>query len=184
MEALGGYAKNVAVFFIFATLIGIISPSSKYKNYINLIMGFILMFIVLKPVANLLAQNSLDSIFLRASLGLDRNMLSAEKMISEDEIILDVYEEGMKEQIKQTIDARGEFETLSVSVEIDESEENFGAIKKIYLEVQRTPKKPGLIRIEPIKRKETQDDGTDGLKNFLAGFYNMSVDNINIKTLK
>jgi stage III sporulation protein AF len=44
------YTKNISIYLIFDAFIGIITPSNKYKKYISLISGLILILMMLAPI--------------------------------------------------------------------------------------------------------------------------------------
>jgi len=43
--------RSIAIYLILDALIGIIMPTSKYKKYISLVSGFILVLIMLAPIS-------------------------------------------------------------------------------------------------------------------------------------
>jgi stage III sporulation protein AF len=47
------YIKGIIFFLVFASFVGIILPEGKYKNYINLVMGFVIMALIFRPVSDL-----------------------------------------------------------------------------------------------------------------------------------
>lgn len=51
------YLRNLAMYLIFDAFIGIILPSDKYKKYISLVSGFILILIMLTPINNLFSNS-------------------------------------------------------------------------------------------------------------------------------
>ncbi|MCL2350256.1 MAG: stage III sporulation protein AF, partial [Defluviitaleaceae bacterium] len=53
MTALSEYIRNLAVFLIFASFISIISPGKKYEQYINLVLGIILIFVIIAPLSGI-----------------------------------------------------------------------------------------------------------------------------------
>ena len=61
LEAFSAYIKTVMFFIIFSALVGIILPSGKYKNYISVVLGFILIFVAAKPLSSLFNVNDIVS---------------------------------------------------------------------------------------------------------------------------
>jgi len=61
LEAFSAYIKTVMFFIIFSALVGIILPSGKYKNYISMVLGFILIFVAAKPLSSLFNVNDIVS---------------------------------------------------------------------------------------------------------------------------
>ena len=50
MDILREYTRQIALYLIFDFFIGIILPNEKYKKYISLVSGFILILIMLSPI--------------------------------------------------------------------------------------------------------------------------------------
>lgn len=57
-----GYIRNLAIFLLFMSFISIVAPSESYKKYINLVAGFILMFIMIEPITRIVNLD-FDSVF-------------------------------------------------------------------------------------------------------------------------
>lgn len=66
LDFLESYIKNILLLVILAACVEIILPDDKYKKYINLVSGFILILIMILPIQNLskkyfiFGQNSLE----------------------------------------------------------------------------------------------------------------------------
>ncbi len=61
LEGFSAYIKSMVFFLIFSSFIGIILPSGKYKNYISMVLGFLLLFIAAKPLGTLFHMDDLAS---------------------------------------------------------------------------------------------------------------------------
>ncbi|MCL1924114.1 MAG: stage III sporulation protein AF [Defluviitaleaceae bacterium] len=53
MHLFSEYIRNLSIFLLFMSFVSIVAPSENYKKYINLIAGFILMFIMINPIVSL-----------------------------------------------------------------------------------------------------------------------------------
>ena len=66
LDFLESYIKNILLLVILSACVEIILPDDKYKKYINLVSGFILILIMILPIQNLskkyfiFGQNSLE----------------------------------------------------------------------------------------------------------------------------
>lgn len=56
MESIREYARQISLYLIFDSVVGIILPTSKYKKYISLVSGLILILIMVKPINNILMR--------------------------------------------------------------------------------------------------------------------------------
>ena len=200
MSHLSDYIRNLAVFLVFASFIGIISPGKKYKAYIDLVLGIILIFVLTAPLAgviNALAGGSGD-IFADMSLAYDRAALSRQIAYADDaqqSAILQIYKDGLAEQTRRLIENHGEFEFLVADFAIDVAE-NFGAILGMELVVQGRDAATRFLRVDPVRIEpviggrgqpaaQNQNDVECphilSLKNLLASFYNLDKQRIHIK---
>ncbi|MDR2166333.1 MAG: stage III sporulation protein AF [Clostridiales bacterium] len=202
MLELSNYIRNLAVFLIFASFVTIITPGKKYEKYLNLVLGIILIFIITAPLAgviNALAGSSGD-IFADISLAYDRAAMAAQIDRADQEgreAILALYREGLTDQTRRLIDSHGEFSLVAANFQID-TENNFGEILSMHLILAPTQANTPFLRIEPIRIPPTIDNRGEpatqasdnvesphimSLKNLLAGFYNLALDNIILETI-
>ncbi|MDR2939692.1 MAG: stage III sporulation protein AF [Clostridiales bacterium] len=188
MGFLSSYIKNIAVFLIFITLVGIISPSNKYKKYINLTLGFILIFVIITPITGLMKNNNLNINNLMVSMSYNPSL--DEGGVSQNELIIKELEGELEKQMGLLLKGDENYTLESAIFDIDNSTEGFGSIKKIglILNEKAGTKKRGIIRVEKIVVSETPKEniGAGGqeklneIKNIVSGFYNLSVENIYI----
>ncbi len=50
IQLISSYIKNIAFFLIFISFVGIIVPNDKYKKYISILLGFVLIILVISPI--------------------------------------------------------------------------------------------------------------------------------------
>ena len=200
MLELSGYIRNIAVFLIFASFVTIISPGKKYEQYINLVLGIILIFVVTAPLMGVIGALSGGSgnIFADVNLQYDRAAMARQIENADEarqEMILLGYRDALTEQMERIVRNHGEFVLHGVDFEID-MEENFGKILNIYVVVgessvgSRTP----FITIDPVRiggvntrgepgqNAETQPPQIMSLKNVISDFYNLDMENIILET--
>ncbi len=188
MEFISNYIKNIGVFIIFITLIGIISPTDKYKKYIKLILGFILIFVVISPISSLLKNNnfSVDNLMVKMAYSPEQDF---EDTISQNDLIIQNYEAELEAQVSNILKNNQKYALENCFFNIDKSEENFGAIKSIgiILNEKTADKKNKLIRIEKVvisepvsEENDIQNEELNLIKNSISGFYNLSGENIYI----
>ncbi|MCL2753405.1 MAG: stage III sporulation protein AF [Defluviitaleaceae bacterium] len=197
MSAISEYIRNLAVFLIFASFVNIINPGKKFEQYINLVLGIILIFVLIAPLSgiiNALAGSSGD-IFADISLAYDRAAL-ARQIEQADQAgqqqILNLYRDGLTDQARRLVENHGEFYLETANFTINSSQENFGEILQIHLILRETDSSQPFIRIDPVRiepvigsRGEPPAESSSpenphiiSLKNLLAGFYNLPTDNI------
>ena len=190
------YIRNITVFIIFMTLLELVLPDSKYKSYINLVSGFLLLFIMLMPLQCLLQNMTMQAYKnpFDISLELDKSIMQKERAYydkEQKEIILTLYKEQLTQQIENFVNSSGVFSFVNCTLTLFDDDEHFGEIAYMLLEVAEKEKeiKRPLIRIEKIELKRTDETvGLDKeeseelkkLKKFILDFYNLSEANIHI----
>lgn len=203
---LSEYVRNIAVFLLLISFVGIITPNNKYKGYINLVIGFMLIFIMLAPISNIVANSYLtfEDIFSdiqteinqQTNIG-DINNIEARQVFYENSqlgIILDTFRRDIIYQVEGIVKEHG-FTPTKISIDINDDPNNFGEILSIYmhiLEVDKEESKTTIIKIDEIsietinnEKLQTNDEKSHSievknLKNYISHFYNLSVDNIHI----
>ena len=196
------YVKSIAVFLLFISFISIIVPESKYKNYINLVMGLILIFIMLTPIFKIIYNGdaNINNMVTSMEVEINRAIAEREQNIYEGnkkELIIETYKNNLNNQFKQLVESRG-FNVNDVYIEINNSEENFGQILSISAELNLEKNKSSnksikIINVERISINNNsknintnsqiieESDEIKNLKSYISGFYNLSLDNIYIK---
>jgi len=76
MEEIGDYIRNIAMFLIFSSFVGIIMPGEKYKQYVDLALGIILILVIIAPLGNVITALGGD-VFSDISLSYDRALMAA-----------------------------------------------------------------------------------------------------------
>lgn len=192
---------------IFTTFIEILIPNSNYKRYIDVVMGFLLVVVILTPLTKFIGgQVDFEEGILRASNQLE--LSTAQNRISNvqydnDEAIIRLYKNEIGKQLRNYIEQNTEYAVNDVSIEIDDdsSSSEFGSIKNfdITLEKKTENVKPVNKTIKPIQinipiRKNSNNtveagsilvsNETDSIKENISNLYNISGDNVNIHILK
>ncbi|MDR3240245.1 MAG: stage III sporulation protein AF [Clostridiales bacterium] len=183
MAGIAHWIQNLAFFMIFSAFVGIILPNEKYKKYINLCLGLILVLMILSPAADWLNQKEIPVNAFFSGLGESAGAASP-----------DQYEEIQRQMIRQSFNAQAEsqlagilakegYTLLSVNVETAPDYSRLTSVR-ITLKRQEAGKPRGFIYVEPIRpgRSQAEDSAEwKKIKKLIADFYNMSTDNIHIE---
>ena len=199
------YIRNLAIFIIFMAFVGIIAPNGKYRNYLNLVMGFVLMFLIVSPIVNFFS--SWDDILISIESDIlavpNINTISINSVESVQVNTIQVHATNiLKEHVLQITREHG-FVPISVWLDtIMENPQDF-FINRIVITIQDPDVTLDIIQnnlltdvltIEEvviyevvigtpinIENNLSSDDlRISELKNYLAQFYNMSSNNIHI----
>ncbi|MCK9267180.1 MAG: stage III sporulation protein AF [Alkaliphilus sp.] len=192
---------------IFTTFIEILIPNSNYKRYIDVVMGFLLVVVILTPLTKFIGgQVDFEEGILKASNQLElstaQNRMSSVQY-DNDEAVIRLYKNEIGKQLQDYIEQNTEYAVNNVAIEIDDnnSSPEFGSIKNfdIILEEKTENVKPINKTVKPIQinipvRKNNNNtvevgsilvnNETDLIKENIGNLYNISKDNINIHILK
>lgn len=196
------YINNIAMMLVFVSFTGMILPEEKYKKYINLIIGIIIIIVITGPILELFSKRNLkaEDIMKSMELSINKSMMAKERTFYKEEeliLILDVYKESIYGQLETIVKNEG-YEITDWNIEISTEEESFGEIEDIYMSLSSSKdskKKEKLIKIEKIEIKPglslnnfkssdfstaEKEEEIKSIKNYILSFYNLSVDNIHI----
>lgn len=192
---------------IFVTFIEILIPNSNYKRYINVVIGFLLMIVILTPLTKLISgQIDFEEEILKISNQLE--LSTAQNRInniqySNDEAVITLYKSEISKQIKNHIEYNTRYvtDTILIEVEDDNNSTQFGLIKNLNITLKEKTEnvEPISKTIEPVqinvslggKNNNTVEvnsilinNGEDLIKEDISNLYNVSEDDINIYILK
>ena len=183
MDGLGEYIRNIFCIYIVLSMVENLISSDKYIKYIKLFGGIIMVIAVIKPIASLLGNVSLEpdvGIFDQYGLSDEvyADILNAERGRNDE--IIGIYTSSILERA-DTYAEDGGYEVVNGSVELnlDESSSDYGSVELIRLD---------LVKLEPRDEAEIYDTSNAAfydynlitLKNNLANFYNLPQSNIYI----
>lgn len=190
INLLSSYTKNIASFLIFISLVEIIIPTQKYKKYVSLILGFMLVFICIEPVLNVLNKKSISF----EKILFDTNEINLTNKYDKHEeqnnkAVIQIYETELKKQLEVLISNTELYDLIDASFIINNKQDSFGKIEKLIVYVKPKQEKSNIINIKPIQIKDKNisnnlldelDENTNKLKKLILDFYNLSEPNINI----
>lgn len=122
MDVIREYMQNISLYLIFDSFIGIILPCDKYKKYISLVSGFILILIMLAPIKKILDAG--------------HNLKFFSAINFQNQSMRQVYEDVYKKQIKN-IGENANVKIKDVEMEMKD-DENSPAYLKITLAHENT----------------------------------------------
>ncbi|MFW5648552.1 MAG: stage III sporulation protein AF [Candidatus Alkaliphilus sp. MAG34] len=192
---------------IFVTFVEILIPSSNYKRYINVVIGFLLMTVILTPLTKFIKGqiNLGDGVFKTSS---QLELLTAKNRINSiqydnNEAVVKLYKSKISEQIKNYIEYSTEYivDEILVEVEDDNNSPQFGSITNfnITLKEKMEDVKSGNKVVEPVQINISTGKNSnntveansilinsreDSIKEEISNLYDVTEDNINIHVLK
>ncbi|HBY21276.1 MAG: hypothetical protein A2Y24_00795 [Clostridiales bacterium GWE2_32_10] len=182
MEYIKLWINNLAMFIVLTILVNVIISNKSYKKYINLILGFVLIVIVLTPINKFLtnSDNFLEDEILKQKNVLDKQELDINRNQIESQkkkAILQIYINNMKEQIENILIQNMGLKLLNVDLKLGESDDEVEEIQSIYITVSKNSD-----YIESDINKIGDEILEKRIKTLLKDFYNIDENNIYVQT--
>lgn len=191
MPALFSYLQNITYYLVFATVVGIFAPSGKYKKFVSLVLGFVLLLLMIQPLSGFF--NGRDVPVTQWFAGF-AEVDSAQYADWWDLHLRGAFEVQLEAQISRLLEGEG-FEVLSASFSYSD---DFGELDSIRVSVSRREKagyegRVPFIRIqtpqvriiqigEPAATQTCPD--TVFIKNLISDFYNLPTSHIYVNVQK
>lgn len=120
LDFLAIYIKNILLCVIFLTYIEMVLPNDKYKKYINLVSGLILILVIISPIKNLYDKH----------FTFDSNNFAIDKYDKKN-FVSDIYKQSVNKQINVLAKKMG-IKILDSEIEVKE-ENNTCEIKNLKI---------------------------------------------------
>lgn len=167
------YFRSIVIFIIFSTFISLLLPSNKYKQFVDLVMGLILISIILSPITKLL---NIDIPEFEFDIPYNNTNTVSEDL--EKNYTIELYQNQIANQISKLI-YNNYLVDADVTVTVDTVD--LSKVESVFVTM-----KNNAIEIEPIVIGEQNYDESESqtqtdIKNLISNAYNLSVSNIYIK---
>ena len=184
MSALFIYLRNITYYLMFAAVVGMLAPQGKYKKFVSLVMGFILLSIMIAPLARFSGEIPVTDWF----SGLAHQSQSYENLETSYANWRNTYFHGAFEaqlatQLTNLLTQNG-FEVHDAHITFLEDFTALTGVQVTVSEREETPQRVPFIRIQPVQvsRQEEPEACTTStaVKNLISEFYNLSQAHINV----
>lgn len=192
LESIKTWIVTVLIGTFIINIVDMILPSSKIKSYINLVVSFIFVFIILTPIVNFFSKDmSLEDKILKYMNDYNREYVDSVNGLMNkvgNKSLSKGYEEGLKEVLKLKLDEYG--------YELNEIELNNNQIEKITVKEKNNSNKnenediqskeddkSQVVFNEKVEEKNTKyslDLRKDKLKKDLVKILDVSIETIEI----
>lgn len=193
MDGILGYVKNIFCLYLLISVFDNLIANEKYKKYIRLFTGLILLAVILSPVLSIM---DIDG-FIKGLAGVEndyaisadvqKSILAAEAEKNQE--IINTYLSELAAQVNE-ITMEFDLEVLDYDIRInqDETDEDFGSIQIMQLVLgEYDDGKIAIQKVEAVNLGEdslysdiSEEPGIVSIKNKLANFYNIPLSNIYI----
>ena len=178
MPAFFDYLRNITYYLLFASLVGLIAPAGKYKKFVALVMGLILLVLLLQPIRSLIGtQIPVTEWFAGLLPQQVHDVANIDGTYSawRDNYLAAAFEAQLSAQVEGLLEREG---IIMHDAGFTYSDD-FSRITSVWVQVSRkeeVSRRVPFIRIEPVQvRREDppEDPLIDEVKNLIAGFYNL-----------
>ncbi len=157
IEFLKDWCLNVVTLVMFIVLLEMLLPSGRMKKMINLVSGLILVIALINPVLGLFQKGiNLEEYQMSSSNFIDKKEIMVNSQVMKEEQtrqITNVYRNKIISQLEDLVrDIKGVLEVKAdVIINDDYSDEKFGEVKKVYLELKLGEADEKTKSIKPVK---------------------------------
>lgn len=190
MEWISDWVQGIIVAVIIVTIIEMILPNGNSKKYIKVVIGIYILFSIIVPIINEFNSTKFD---INEILDLEKyaNEISIQTSTdlenNNEEQIKNMYETGLKQDIKSKLNDKG-YNISNMDIELEEEYK----IKKITIRIKKNEKenenikKVDKIEIRVIKEKEEEiknitEKEIEELKDYINSTYEVKKENIIIE---
>lgn len=191
---INSWLKDIVVLFILISIAELVMPKGNMKKYIDLIIGFLIIFTIITPFAKLVKKdfNFDEAVFNYLKQDDFIDVEEIEFHLEQDRQIEGLYKEKIREQITKLIEEESKCKVVELSMDISNSEESYGEIQHLHIMLTESKGdiKDNKISIEKIKpvdinkrlEKVPDEDSIDykRLKLLVSTEYSISKDKITI----
>jgi len=173
IESIRIWILNIVTIIIFISFLEILMPNGNMKKYLNLVLGFIVMIVILNPIINLLKNNLYleDELF---SISQEFNQNEYQFIANNIEMIQreqlnSLYKDNLKREIQNRIESRYEVDVVRIDIDIEKKgDKGLGKIKEIRLDLAERKQNVEEDEIPIVSINVMEEDNTDEKKNDVA----------------
>ena len=133
------WIQNIVVFLLLMTMAGQLIPDEKYKKYIRLTMGLLLILVVLLPLTRLAGMDKkIYQNFIRESFRISAEDAQAgESIVGMEGQFAEVYKQMIEEEVRLYFEANAMvLKYCEFDMDSDTESENYGQIYKMRLGIR------------------------------------------------
>lgn len=175
-DALYGWMKNLAIFFLFMTAVLNVLPDENYRKYIRFFLGIVMILVFTQPLLALAdLDETLEVIYRNFALEEEVNAMENAQIKVEGlqkEYVYQACAREMEEQIRVYL-ANGQIPDAQVEVEMDIRNPDRLLVKKIRITVQR--KEDGIYYEDETEWRREMEERLLDMKKELSEVYQIDM---------
>lgn len=203
IEWISGWAEQIVVAVIIASIIEMLLPNGNNKKYIKAIIGVYILFTIISPIIGKFANIDLKDIdyekYFKESE--TQEAISQNLATNNEKTMEEIYINNLKADMKNKLEEKGYMvENLSLNIEVND-DKNYGKVNEIILVVSKLEEESkdkanntiAINKVEEVKignkisettniknKKEISDIDKNGIKDYLSSVYDVKKKNIRI----
>lgn len=171
------YIKNIILFLIFMSFIQVILPNNKYRSYINLVFGMMLVLVMIKPL-NFIFQNikavQALAIFNEEDINLNNNINVDKYKNVQNQMFKTAFEQNVKNQIENML--QNKYIIKNIQIQFYESDYEQIMIDTITLYLIENNKS---VYVKPFNENNNKNEKeVEDIKRLIAKNYEINLNNI------
>lgn len=175
IEAFSAYIKTIAIFIIFSAFAEIIMPNENFKKYVHIVIGFLMIVIVLKPITTVLGKGGLDFTNMieekEVNISDEQIMQNGKNYEAmENEYLLNIYKQNMIDKITSDMEQKGIYAS-NILLTVGKQENNFGELLEIEMTVSKKSEKQksSVLEVKPVEvidmKQKNEESETFDIEN-------------------
>lgn len=203
IEWISGWAEQIVVAVIIASIIEMLLPNGNNKKYIKAIIGVYILFTIISPIIGKFVNIDLKDIdyekYFKESE--TQEAISQNLATNNEKTMEEIYINNLKADMKNKLEEKGYMvENLSLNIEVND-DKNYGKVNEIILVVSKLEEESkdkanntiAINKVEEVKignkisettniksKKEISDIDKNGIKDYLSSVYDVKKKNIRI----
>jgi stage III sporulation protein AF len=167
IDFLRGWVINIVTLVTFIILLEILVPSGKIKKFVNLVSGFILVIAIINPFLGVMKKGiDLKEFQITSNNIIDKKEIEESSKILKDDQMKQITEVYRKKIIAQAEEAVKQIKNISnvkadVIINEDYNSKEFGAIKRICLELEVNQKDNKIKPVSKINKIQIGKNDTE-----------------------
>ncbi|MCL1883136.1 MAG: stage III sporulation protein AF [Defluviitaleaceae bacterium] len=189
MPAFFEYLRNITYYLMFATVVGMVAPAGKYRKFVSLVLGFVLLLLMVQPLSAFVDDIPVSQWFGNLQIPEDSQFANSSYIDLWGEYLNAAFENQLEMQVASLLSKSGfsvhsvdfsytnDFEITSVSLSVSRKEVNPSSERVPFIQIKAPQFQP--IR---IGEQSQSDDCPHALavKTLISEFYNLPKSHIHV----
>lgn len=168
------WAGGIVIAVIIATILEMLLPDNKNKKYINTVIGVYILFSIISPIITKVTGTSINiEEYMNSDTSIATNYTMENVALLENSSnVEDIYIQTLKSDIENKLREQG-YLTNSIELKINTtSEEKYGEILGIYLNISLIEEEGSISNVEEIKIDFNEENTESKKSNVSEGQLN------------